>query len=201
VSPFRSSSSPEQARSSPTSTWKSLDNFLAPHGPRRHSHIRQPSELSVALSSTSDTNLPPFSDVDFGFTLDPESGLSTTLDEHADVGATLEDGLGQTSMSNSHLVTNEPNGIGFASIHTSRTSTVIGDEVETQGYSLLDSTFNDAQHGTESQGDRDEIDWENDGEENEEQPPAAQTQTTNSPSGKRTRTNEPESFDEEAGML
>ncbi|KAK0753217.1 hypothetical protein B0T18DRAFT_451858 [Schizothecium vesticola] len=168
VSPFRSSSSPEQARTSRPPTWKSLDNFLAPH------------------------------DVDFGFTLDPESGLSTTLDEHADVGTALEDDLRQTSMSNSHLVTNEPNGIGFASIHTSRTSTVIGDEVETQGYSLLYSTFDDAQHGTESQGDRDEIDWENDGEENEEQPPVAQTQTINSPSGKRTRTNEPESLDEEA---
>jgi hypothetical protein len=179
----------------------SLDNFLAPHGPRRHSYIRQPSELSVALSSTTDTNLPPFSDVDFGFTLDPESGLSATLDKHGDVGTALEVDLGQASTNSSHLVTTEPNGIGFASIHTSRTSTVIGDEIETQGYSLLESTFNDAPHGTESQGDRDEIDWENDGEENEEQPPVAQTQTTNSPSGKRTRTNEPESLDEEAGML
>lgn len=102
-------------------------------------------------------------------------------------------------MNNSHLITTEPNKIGSASNHTSRTSTVIGDEVETQGSSLLDSTFNDVQYGTESQGDRDEIDWENDEDETEQQP--TQLQTTNSPSGKRTRTNEPESLDEEAGML
>lgn len=189
-----------QARTPPPS-WNSLDNFLTPHGPRRGSHIRQPSELSVALSSTSDTNVPRFSDVDFGFTLDPESGLSTTLNGHGDVETAFEADLGQASMNNSHLITTGPNGIGSASNHTSRTSTVIGDEVETQGSSLLDSTFNDVQHGTESQGDRDEIDWENDGDETEEQPPVAQPQNTNSPSGKRTRTNEPESLDEEAGML
>lgn len=188
-----------QARTPPPPPWNSLNNFLTPHGPRRRSHIRRPSDLSVTLSSTSDTNLPPFSDVDFGYTVDLESGLSTTFDGHGDFDTAFEADLGQASMNNSHLITTEPNRIGSASNHTSRTSTVIGDEVETQGSSLLDSTFNDVQYGTESQGDRDEIDWENDGDETEEQP--TQPQTTNSPSGKRTRTNEPESLDEEAGML
>lgn len=201
MSPSRSSSSSVQARTPPPPTWNSLHNFLTPHGPRRRAHIRRPSDLSVALSSTSDTNLPPFSDVDLGFTLDHESGLTTTFDGHGDFDTAFEADLGQASMNNSNLITTEPNGIGSVSNHTSRTSTVIGDEVETQGSSLLDSTFNDVQHGTESQGDRDEIDWENDGDETEEQPPVAQSQTTNSPSGKRTRTNEPESLDEEAGML
>ncbi|KAK1828441.1 hypothetical protein QBC39DRAFT_374678 [Podospora conica] len=138
--------------------------------------------------------------VDFGFTLDAESGLSAALDESGDVGSALEVEQGQASMNNSHLVSNVPNGVGSVSNHTSRTSTVIGDDVETQGSSLLDSTFNDVPPSTESQGDQDEIDWENDGEENEDQAPLAQTQTqtTSSPSAKRTRTNEPESLDEEA---
>ena len=197
--PYSSSPSQENARKAPPSTWKSF-NFLAPHSTRRHPHNRHPSDLSVAYSCTSDANLPPRSDVDFVISLDPGSSLSTTHQQHADVDIVHDVDLGQAPVENLHFITSTPTGAGSASNQTSRTSTIIGDEVETQDYPLEQPTFDNLQTGAESQDDGDEIDWENDGDDNEEQPQLA-PHTTNSPTGKRTRTNEPESLDEEAGML
>lgn len=81
------------------------------------------------------------------------------------------------------------------SLHTSRTSTINGDEMGYDEHSRaghLPSKQGSEQMGTP----RDEIDWENDGEEDGEQHIAAPT-----PSGKRSRTNETESLFDGTGMV
>jgi hypothetical protein len=169
-----------------------VKNYHAAHGSPK-AHARTTSDLSATLSFTSDADIPRYPDDDGSLTVGALPTL-TTIHEQRDVGGDTTSSLAQgephaivpsPSVDNNALVeatTGEAQEV--KSRHTSRTSTVNGDEI---GYEENNQADAESKHGSEQHLERlgDEIDWDHDGEEDGERETAAPT-----PSGKRSRTNE-----------
>ena len=188
-------------------SWSHLANLNAPL------HNRKISDFSITFSHDTDTDIPLYLDDDVTLTMDPDSALGvTTEQEGADddaVAAGNHEGneLHQESLGVAHAFSGGgieegrrvPQAQQTPSNHTSRTSTVNGDEIGYEDQNVADDSVETVESTQEqAAGEDDEIDWENDGAEDEEQKAVAPTPS--SASGKRSRTNEVESVADETGM-
>lgn len=174
-----------------------MKNFYAAHrNPNAQAHARTRSDQSIALSFASDADIPRYPDDDATLTFGAGSALATVHEQggsDANVGSPgFEQGTSHVQISDnatgsSVLKATSVDAQEVKSRHTSRTSTINGDDIGAEEHNLADEPApkQNPDYGLQTPGD--EIDWENDGEEDNEQKTSAPT-----PSGKRSRTNEPE---------
>jgi len=154
------------------------------------------------LSFASDADIPRYPDDDATVTFSAGSALATVHEQggsdvkppdfEQDVSHIQISGTAKGSSALKQATSIDAQEV--KSRHTSRTSTINGDDISAEEHNLADELApkHDPDYGLQTPGD--EIDWEN-GEEDDEQNTSAPT-----PSGKRSRTNEPEGLSDGTGM-
>jgi len=196
--------------------------FMNRKGYKGRFHSRKISDLSIAFSSRSNTDLPPPEDK--GFALDHDAALAA-VDEHQadedsqehdyDDAADLDEAEGTLEGDLQHDVPdfttdltseNPSNGAHDAiaqaalSNHSTSTSTLNGDEIDYEDNNLQIESFSVEVETKVSaavpSGDGDEIDWGNDDEEDEMTEHKEADLTPSSISGKRTIADLESSVDE-----
>jgi hypothetical protein len=174
-----------------------VKNYHAVH--RSYATHARTSDLSATLSFTSDADIPRYPDDDASLTVGALPTL-TTIHEQSNVGGDIASSFGQRephatvpgpSVDDNVLAeTTTGEAQEVKSRHTSRTSTVNGDEI---GYEENNQAGVESKHGLEQNLEPlgDEIDWDHDGEDDGEEDGEREAAVP-TPSGKRSRTNETE---------
>lgn len=160
-------------------------------------HSRYDSDMSIAFSHHVGADNLFHSEVDINLASDGDAAPTLAQTPNESQNGIADTTGGHDGNGNSGV--DHPIDVpGVKSKHTSRTSTVDGDEVGLEENGLADEFLVADDEPVDTLApENDEIDWENDGDDQDQK----SAMTPSSISGKRGRTNDAESLTDEAGML
>lgn len=159
-------------------------------------HSRYDSDMSIAFSHHADADKPFHSEVEINLTSDGDA-VPTRAQTPGEGQNSIVNMTGGHDEDGNNGMDQPIDVLGVKSRHTSRTSTVDGDEIGFEENGLAgEFLVADDEPVDTLAPENDEIDWENDGDELDQK----NAMTPSSISGKRGRTNDAESLTDEAGM-